>query len=99
MKNCYKEQEICLEGQASSAGFAGNMPLNATKLYRWTQTDRRWKRNDVSRLSPPTNDIRRPNSLMNSRTVGLNGPKVSYYYYFHYYFYYLLFVVLFYPDV
>src|SRR6218665_3832283 len=54
-----------MEGQASSLGFVGKVPLNAIRLNRWMETDRRWKRKVVSRLSLTMTDNRRPNSLRN----------------------------------
>ena len=42
------------------------MPLNATKLKRWMQTEGFWKRKDVSRLLPVMSEIRLPVSPMNS---------------------------------
>src|SRR6218665_2396407 len=73
LEKCYKEQEICLEGQASSSGFV----VKAIELKRWMQTDRRWKRKTVSRLSPTMTDNPRTNSLRNSRADWLKEPKVS----------------------
>src|SRR6218665_3319246 len=32
-KNCYDNEETCLDGQTMSSGFAGKVPLNATKSY------------------------------------------------------------------
>jgi len=72
-KNCYKEQEICLEGQASSSGFLGKVPLNAIKLKHCIQTDRGWKRKAVSHLSP----------TITNNPIHLGIPEANYYYCHH----------------
>src|SRR5688572_28261978 len=53
------------------------VPWKATALKRWTVTDRRWRMNPVSRVSPDIFVRRRPISEMKSRPSLLRGPRVS----------------------
>src|SRR5688572_19229414 len=53
------------------------VPWKATALKRWTVTDRRWRMNPVSRVSPDIFVRRRPISEMKSRPSLLRGPRGS----------------------
>ena len=48
-----------------------------TELKRWTITESRWSRNEVSRESPETELNRRPTSLRKFRADAFRGPWVS----------------------
>src|SRR6218665_2867266 len=82
--------------QASSQASrpSGNVPLNAMAYWRCTQMERRCKRKLVSRWSPETAEMRRPNSERNRAPSAFTGPRVScccccccccccYYYYYY----------------
>ena len=54
-----------------------NVPLKATRLKRWMQTESLWNRKEVSRFLPVEREVRLPISPMKSSADQLYWPKVS----------------------